>query len=61
VSDRRLAQARRAIENRVIERFLSLLRRFDTNAKGLLHPLLTDILRQTLRSEHVLHVPLFIA
>src|ERR1044071_860684 len=45
-----LPQPRGAIKNRVIERFVPLLRRLDTDPQGFFHPFLANILLQGLRT-----------
>src|SRR6185295_8567830 len=47
-----LSQPRGAIKDRVIERFVPLLRRLNTDSQGFLHPLLADILLHCLRTQY---------
>src|SRR4029077_15363091 len=55
-----LPQPRGAIKDRVIKRFVPLLRRLDTNTQGFFHPLLADILLQGLRAQHRFDTSLFV-
>ncbi len=50
MSDSGLPQPRRAIKDRVIERFVPLLRCFDTDPQGFFHSLLADVFLQGLRT-----------
>ena len=55
-----LPQTRGAIKDRVIERFVPLLRRLDADPQGFFHPLLADVLLQALRTQHGLDTSLFV-
>src|SRR5580765_107721 len=55
-----LPQPRGAIKDRVIERFVPLLRRLDADPQGLFHPILADVLLQGLRAQHRLDTSLFV-
>src|SRR4029079_4635751 len=56
-----LPQSRGTIEDRVIECFIPLLRRLDTNPQGFFHPLLANILLQSLRAQDRFDTSLFIS
>ena len=53
-SQRRLAQTRRAIEQRVIERLAAALGGLDENGQARLDPVLADVLGQTLRAQRTI-------
>src|SRR5262245_24753855 len=55
-----LPQPRRTIKNRVIERFVSLLCRLDTDPQGFFHPILADVLLQSLWTQDCLDTSLFV-
>src|SRR5262249_24556726 len=55
-----LPQPRRTIKDRVIKRFVPLLRRLDTDPQGFFHPILADVLLQGLRAQHRVDTSLFV-
>jgi hypothetical protein len=55
VGNRRLPQAWWTVENGVIERLASLHRCIDADAQRLFHPLLSDVVIERLRPQHVFY------
>src|SRR6185295_11803559 len=55
-----LPQSRGTIEDRVIECFVPLLRRLDTDPQGFFHPFLANILLQGLRTQDRFDTSLFV-
>src|SRR6185295_4287218 len=55
-----LPQSRGTIEDRVIECFIPLFRRLDTDPQGFFHPLLANILLQSLRTQDRFDISLFV-
>jgi len=52
--ERRLAEARRAVQQHVVERFAALFRRRDEDGKVALRLLLPDVFRERLRAQRAL-------
>ena len=57
---RRFAESRRAVQQRMVERFAARFGRFDINLHMLLDRVLTDVLGKTFRSERNLDVAVII-
>src|SRR6185436_943498 len=59
--DRRLAQTRRPVKDRVIERLTALYGRLDADTERFLHPFLPDVLIERLRTQGGVHSALLLA